>query len=237
MDINESLKQLKENADPKLKKSQLFDFFSKFSTEEEKNTTATFDELYSSNETKFQKIDQSNELQIESQKIESEKLKLKKEIFDKFETYDFEKDKKYQDLLEFTMKQGTFDNMNEETEIKGKLKLKSKYFKKNFDKNGIFSIEEYLESKKVTDSIQNVEEEIDASTPYSESYIDIINKLQNGESLDVKIVDDKPKTLVPKLSKSKLKKKVKPWEKVKKQIEVKESTNENETEEDLENKE
>eukprot|EP01080_Neovahlkampfia_damariscottae_P002799 gene2799-4207_t len=225
LEFDESLKQLQENADPKLKNSKLFDFFSKFSNEEENNSTATFDEIYGSDNKKI--IDNTQTVSNEETKQEEEKLKNKQDLYEQFEKYDFEKDQKYQDLLDFTVKKGTFDNMDEETLNKGKLKLKGKYFKKNFDKSGNFSIDEYLETKKDKKEPEESIEEIDAA-PYSESYIDIINKIQNGEELQVKQIDDKPKNSKPKLSKSKLKKKIKPWEKVKQKVEKVEETEEEE---------
>jgi hypothetical protein len=205
----ESLKRLQESADPKLKNSKLFDFFSKFSNSEtEKSSSSTFDEIYSNVE-KVEKKDETTE-EIEPVAVVDLEQK-KKEIFEKFESYDFLNDQKYQELLEFSIKKGTFDNMDEETVEKAKSKLQGKYFSKNIDQSNLFSHDEYLErSKKEKENVETME------TPYSQDFVNIVTKLQNGEEFqDVKIIDDKPKSSTPKLTESKLKKKVKPWEKKK----------------------
>jgi hypothetical protein len=203
----ESLKRLQESADPKLKNSKLFDFFSKFSNSEtEKNSSSTFDEIYTNieNVEKKETTEDLEPLPV----IDLEQKK--KEIFEKFENYDFLNDQKYQELLEFSIKKGTFNDMDEETIEKAKVKLQGKYFSKNIDQSNLFSYDEFLETKKGKENVETME------TPYSQDFVNIVTKLQNGEEFqDVKIIDDKPKSSTPKLTESKLKKKVKPWEKKK----------------------
>jgi hypothetical protein len=94
------------------------------------------------------------------------------------------------------------ENKNEEGEIKNE-ELKNK----NNEENGetILKNEEELKNEN-NEKIEN--------NPFSENYIDVIKKLQKGESLDgIKVVDDKPKKKDASITPSKKNKKLKPWEK------------------------
>lgn len=191
--VLENFKVMQEQAEPKLKNSNLFQFINTLNQNTQEKQKEKFDDLYSQ-----EKVPEP----LESKTLE--------DIFKKFEEYKFDDDPKYKESFEFTKEK--LQNLEGEELEKAILRFKEKYYQRYVDQT--FDIDAYLEYRENS----NV-------TPYSKSYIDIITKLQNNETIEgIQKIDDKPKTNA-KSSTPKVNKKSKPWEKKK----IKEENKEEET--------
>lgn len=195
--VLENFKVIQETAEPKLKNSNLFQFINTLNNQNTQDKQReTFNDIYSPD---------TNQTTPFKEEIKQE------DTFKKFEEYNFENDAKYQESFGFTKEK--LQNLEGEELEKAILRFKEKYYQRYVDQT--FDIDAYLEYR--DKSVQ---------TPYSQSYMDIISKLQNNETIDVQKIDDKPKPNA-KSSTPKAQKKTKPWEKKKTKSEMKKEESEN----------
>jgi hypothetical protein len=168
--------------------------------EQKDKKDTNFDEIYNEESTPIKKS--SNTLEVDS--------------YTQFDSYSFTTDTKFQDLVKLTTESSKFSSLPQEQKDKSITKLQGKYFKKYI--NSLFDYDEYLKYKSKQEITDPSLQSPPPPTPYSKSYLDVIQKLQNNEEpTDIKKVDDKPKSSKPNLTASKVIKKPKPWEKKKKE--------------------